>query len=165
MIIETKIKDLLNQEKGANFSMIQAGLEKVKTIDDLKLLYKNANVKNIDQFIALYQEQESNANFFIKNNSEFYSKYSKEERHMLVTEEIDAQLNQLGTVLKADCQTKFATASRRCMRNYAMSMTVAVVGGAISFGAGAVLAGAAATAVMIACNADAEADYHTCMHG
>lgn len=167
LTISTKIKDLLDQEKGADFSMIQTGLEKVKTVDDLKMLYKNANVKNIDQLITLYQELNSNTQTFVGNNPDFYSKYKEEERLSLLTNEIDSQLdasNIFGTA-RANCQGNFATASKRCMRNYLMSMTVAVVGGTISFGAGAIIAGAAATAVMIACNSDAESDYHTCMNG
>ena len=166
LILQAQVKELLVVEKNVDYSMIQSGLQNVKTIEDIHLLYKNANITHGEELISLYKEMSLNAETFIKNNSDFYSKYNKEERLEIITKEIDSQLRyDDGLSSKVDCHTNFVKASNRCMRNYAISMTGVAVSGFFSFGVGTVVGGAVATTMMVACNSDADSDYHDCVKG
>jgi hypothetical protein len=167
ILIETKIKDLLDNESKVNYSEIQLGLDKIKTIEELQSLLKNANISEAEQLISLYQQLGSNTEKFINSNPEFYSKYSEEERQNLLITEIDSQLGYdevLGITAKTNCHANFVKASNRCMKKFVMETGLAVVGGIFTGGTTAVLGGAAATIGLVMCNADADEDYHDCVH-
>jgi len=164
--IQTEIKSILDNESNANFSMIQSGIENVKTVEDLKLLYRNANVIHVEELISLYTEMSQSSETFIKSNSEFYTNFNEEKRKQIIYNEIDTQLgyNEFSETARTNCHANFTKASGRCMRNYAIAMTGVAVSGFFSFGVGTVVGGAVATTMMIMCNSDADADYHDCVH-
>ncbi|GAB0155366.1 hypothetical protein CHRYSEOSP005_06270 [Chryseobacterium sp. Alg-005] len=165
LAIDAEIKAILDSETNVDYSMIQAGLEKVQTTEELEQLYRDANVNRAEELISLYNELNLHSEAFIKSNPDFYSNNTEEVRTKLITAEIDAQIGYSddSAMMKANCHANFVKASKRCMRNYAITMSFAAVSGFISFGASTVVGAAAATAVMIACNADADEDYHDCV--
>ncbi|MBB4806409.1 hypothetical protein HNP38_001681 [Chryseobacterium defluvii] len=167
LAIDAEIKTLLDEEVNINYSAIQAGLGNVKTNEELEQLYRNANVTHAEELVSLYKELSLHTEAFIKSNKDFYSSYNEEDRARLITAEIDSQIGyheESGIMSKANCHANYVKASNRCMRNYAITMSFAAVSGFVSFGASTVIGAAAATAVMIACNSDADEDYHDCVH-
>lgn len=164
--IEAEIKDLLDNESKVDYSGIQLGLDKIRTIEELQSLLKSSNIVEAEKLILLYQEMDSNNEMFINSNPEFYSKYNEEERQKILTAEIDSRLGyneETGALAKTNCQANFTKASNRCMRTYAIAMAGVAVSGFFSLGVGTAVGGTVATIAMIACNSDAEDDYHDCV--
>ena len=163
---QTEIKSILDSESNANFAMIQSGMQNVKTIEDLELLYRNANITHIEELISLYKNISTDSETFSKSNPEFYSRYTDEERLNLLTQEIDSQLGYSeaeGLSARTNCHAVFMKATRRCMRNYAIEIAGSVAVGVFTGGIGGGIAAGIATVHMIACNGDADIDYHDCV--
>lgn len=164
--IQTEIISILDSESNANFAMIQSGMQNVKTVKDLELLYRNANVTHIEELISLYETMGSNSETFIKSNPDFYSNYTEEKRSELMISEIDNQLGYIDDDLQArtNCHNNYVKANNRCLRNFAITMTGVAVSGFFSFGVSTVVGGAAATIMVQFCVHDAEIDYSDCVH-
>lgn len=164
--IAAQIKTLLDNEVNVNYSMIQTGIGNVKTVEELELLYRNANVSHAVELISLYEELSLNTQTFINSNPEFYSLYTEEERTEFINNEIDTQLeyNEASVFAKTNCHANFVKASKRCMKKFAMEVGLAAIGGIFTGGTTAVIGSGVATVNMIMCNADADEDYHDCVH-
>lgn len=166
LALQLEVKNLLDNEKNVDYSLIQSELQNVETIEQLELLYKNANILHGEELISLYNEMNSNSEIFINNNKDFYTKYTQDQRSTLIIEEIDRQLGYDDNLAaRVNCHANFVKASNRCMRNYAISMTGVAVSGFFSFGVSTVVGGAVATTMMVMCNSDADEDYHDCVKG
>ncbi|MBK1897968.1 hypothetical protein [Chryseobacterium paridis] len=165
--IQSDIKDIMDNEKNADFSMIQSEIERIKTSEELEKLYKAAKIVHIKELITLYEKMRDQSQSFRDSNADFYAKYNDDERTRILTNEIDLQLGYTGRManVTTNCQSSFATASKRCMRNYAIEIGGSVLVGVFTGGVGGAIAGGLATAHMVACNSDAESDYHTCVRG
>ncbi|RKT01123.1 hypothetical protein [Chryseobacterium defluvii] len=163
---QTEIKNLLDNETNVDYSAIQAGLQNIQTIEELELLYKNANVVRAEELVSLYEELNSNTEIFINSNRDFYANYSEEDRLRLLSAEIDSQLsyNDSETFARTNCHANFVKASKRCMKKFAMEVGLAAIGGIFTGGTTAVIGSGIATVNMIMCNADADEDYHDCVH-
>lgn len=164
--IQSEIKNILDNEKNADFSLIQSRIDRVKTVEELEKLYKSAKIERSRELISMYEKMRNNSQAFRDSNADFYSKYNEEERGRMLTNEIDQQLGYDENARMANgrnCQAGYVRASNRCMRNYAITMGGAVLVGVFSGGTGAVIGGAVATTNMIVCNSDAETDYRTCV--
>lgn len=164
--IQSEIKNLLDNEKDADFSLIQSGIDRVNTVEELESLYNSAKIGRSRELISMYEKMNDNSLAFRESNADFYSKYTEEERTRMLTNEVDLQLNYDESTRMAngkDCQAGFVKASNRCMRNYAITMGGAALVGIFSGGTGAVIGGAVATTNMIVCNSDAETDYRGCV--
>ncbi|WBV58767.1 hypothetical protein PFY10_09935 [Chryseobacterium daecheongense] len=165
--IQSEIKNLLDNEKDADFSLIQSGIDRVKTVEELESLYNSAKIGRSRELISLYEKMNDNSLAFRESNADFYSKYTEEERTRMLTNEVDLQLNYKETTDTADrrrnCQSAFVTAGNRCMRNYAIEIGGSVLVGVFTGGVGGVIAGGMATTHMIVCNSDAETDYRSCV--
>ncbi|WP_292008411.1 hypothetical protein [Chryseobacterium sp.] len=163
---QVEIQNILDREKNVNHSLIQSKINSITTEKELETLYRDAGVRNIKGLITLYRKIGENTKVFVEENKEFYSRYNEKERESMLIKEIDSQLGydeQEGAFFKKDCHATYVKTSRRCMRNYAISMAGVAASGLISLGAGTVIGGAVATTMMIICNSDAETDYHSCV--
>lgn len=164
--IQSEIKSILDNEKNANFSVIQSGINRINTVEELEILYKSAKVEHSKELISMYEKLRDNSKSFRDSNSDFYSKYNEGERRKMLTNEIDQQLgyNENGTLTgRRNCHSAFMTASNRCMRDYAIEIGGSVLVGVFTGGVGGVIAGGIATAHMVVCNSDAESDYQGCV--
>lgn len=164
--IQSEIKSILDNEKNADFSLIQSKIDRVTTVEELESLYKSAKIERSRELISMYEKMRDDSQAFRDSNAGFYSKFTEEERTRMLTNEIDQQLNYNendGVTGRRNCQAGYVRASNRCMRNYAITMGGAVLVGIFSGGTGAVIGGAVATTNMIVCNSDAETDYRGCV--
>lgn len=162
---QTEIKSILDSENNANFAMIQSGMQNVKTVEDLELLYRNANVTHIEELISLYESMGNNSEIFINNNPDFYSNYTEKNRSELIINEIDIQLGYTEGDLQArtNCHNNYVKGNKRCLRNFAITMTGVAVSGFFSFGVSTVVGGAVGTIMLQACVHDTEIDYSDCV--
>ncbi|EJL72443.1 hypothetical protein [Chryseobacterium populi] len=166
LAIQSGIKVILDSEVNADFSLIQSRISSVTTVEELEALYKEAKIERFNDLISSYTSMADNTQAFRNANPEFYSRYTEEQRTAMLTQEIDLQLNyreESALTARRNCHTEFTSASRRCMRNFAIEVGMSAVGGIFTGGAGAVVGGAAATVHMVVCNSDADSDYHGCV--
>lgn len=167
LAIQAEIKAIMDTEINADISLIQSRINSVQTVAELEALYREAKIERFNDLISLYTNMADNTQAFRNANPEFYSQYTEEKRASILTQEIDLQLNYGEetdlTERIRNCHAEFTSATRRCMRNFAIEVGMSAVGGIFTGGAGAIIGGGAATVHMVVCNSDADSDYHGCV--
>ncbi|RMZ57966.1 hypothetical protein D1632_16810 [Chryseobacterium nematophagum] len=164
--VQYEIKEIVEKEKNINFPLLQSKMGRVSTIEELEALYKEAGIHNIKELIERYERLKRNTIDFQQTHSDFFLQYNEEKRRELLISEMDRQLGNLGNnglLARNDCHAGFVRASKMCMRNYGIEVVGSAAVGAFTGGVGGVIAGSIATAHMVACNSDAERDYHICV--
>ncbi|MEY8761682.1 hypothetical protein [Chryseobacterium tongliaoense] len=166
LAIQAEIKAILDSEPNADHFLIQSRINSVTTVDELETLYKEAKIVRFNDLISSYTNMADNTQAFRNANQGFYTKYTEEQRKVMLAQEIDLQLSyteDAGVMARRNCHLEFTSASRRCMRNFVIEVGMSAIGGIFTGGAGAIIGGGAATVHMVVCNSDADSDYHGCV--
>ncbi|MEN8817846.1 MAG: hypothetical protein ABF274_13375 [Nonlabens sp.] len=159
--LSSSVLSLINDENKQDILALE-NIEETLTYNQLNKVLADANIKESDAIAGLLNEMYLNGKRFSESNPDFQND-KKSDLEILISQEIDKQLNNSYLRASGPCQDAYHTAQGRCTRNYAISSGVAVAVGLGTAGFGWLFGAGAALVVYTLCMTDAESDLEDCL--